>query len=185
MWEERTTLGIGHTVVVVEAINIRNTQILHRLLLNQADPLQPLVYTRSTTAWSIQDRTHLPFRNQRVEHRLINLPEAPCITLIDVDRECTKLVDNLLIGLLQYRIHLFFRPAILLHHTADLLTVHLCILDRHLAHHVEIQFEHLADLLVERHFGKCFLYFRLKGFITWNSRFLLCHHTHRGTNHYH
>ena len=58
--EEGTALSVGDTVVVVETIDIGDTQILHRLLLNQTDPLLPLIHLRGTGAGGIQDRTYLP-----------------------------------------------------------------------------------------------------------------------------
>ena len=61
LWEESAALGIGHTMVVVETIDIGDAEIFHRLLLNEGDPLLPLLYAGGTGAWGIEDRAYLPF----------------------------------------------------------------------------------------------------------------------------
>ena len=53
--EEGTTYSIGHTVVVIQTVDIGDAQILHRLLLNLRDPLLPLLHRSGTGTWGIQD----------------------------------------------------------------------------------------------------------------------------------
>ena len=48
-------------MVMIEAIDIGDTEILHRLLLNERDPFLPLLYAGGTGAWGIEDRAHFPF----------------------------------------------------------------------------------------------------------------------------
>ena len=90
-------------MVVVQSVDVRNTDILHRLLLNEAYPLLPLLDGSGTGARSIQDGANLVFRDARVEHGLVEFPVARGII-----------------------------PA----------------------HDVEIQLQHLADFLVQRHLGQ-------------------------------
>ena len=170
LWEERATCRIGDAMVVVEAVDIRDAQILHRLLLNQTDPLLPLFHAGSTGARGVEDRTHLPLRDQRVEHRLVELPHTLGIALVDIDRESTQLVDDLLIGHLQHGGDLLVGATILLQYRTHLLTVDLGVLNGHLTHHVEVQLKHLADLLVECHTGKGLLNLRFQFRITRDSR---------------
>ena len=103
-------------MVVIQTIDIRNTQILHRLFLNQLNPLLPLGYCWSLCARCIQDRSHLPLRDKCIEHLLVQFPNTLGITLIDIYWESTQLVDNLLVGHLQQILDFCFRSAILLHH---------------------------------------------------------------------
>ena len=155
--EERASCCISHTMVMVETIDIGNAQILHRLLLNQTDPLLPLVDTGCAGTRSIQNRTHLPLGNQRVKHRLVKFPNAFGIALVEIDGEIAEPVDNLLIRQLHHFVNFLGRTTILLEHGAHLITIHFRILNGGLAHHVEVQFKHLADLLVKGHLGECFL----------------------------
>ena len=159
-------------MVVVETINVRDTQILHRLLLDERDPLLPLLNAGGTGARSIEDRSHLPLGDQRVEHRLVKLPYSLGFTFIDIHREVAQLVDNLLIRHLQYGLRLRCRTSILLEHGANLLTIHLSVFNHHLTHHVEVQFEHLSDLLVEGHLLEGLLYLCLQRCVTRNGGFL-------------
>ena len=53
--EECATFRIGNTMIVIETIDIRDAQILHRLLLDQTDPLLPIVERGCTGTWSIED----------------------------------------------------------------------------------------------------------------------------------
>ena len=114
--EERSPLCICDAVVMVESVDIRNTEIFHRLLLNQTDPILPLFNTRSAGAGGIQDRAHLPLRNQRVEHCLIEFPDALRVALIDIDRIAAESVDNLLVSHLQQFLQLSLSCSVLLQH---------------------------------------------------------------------
>ena len=80
LWEECSSLSIRNTVVVVETIDIRDSDILHRLLLNQLYPFLPLVNAWGTSTWGIENRAHLPLRDKCVEHRLIKFPNSFGIT---------------------------------------------------------------------------------------------------------
>ena len=115
-------------MILVEAIDVRNTEILHRLLLNQTDPLLPLFHCVGTCAGRVEYRSHFPFRDTSVEHCLIELP----------------------------------------HRCRSSLAV---ILNGHLSHHVEVQFEHLSDLLVKAHLRERLFNLRLNFLIPWNGRF--------------
>ena len=126
--EEYSALCISHTMILVEAIDVRNTEILHRLLLNQTDPLLPLFHCVGTCAGRVEYRPHFPFRDTSVEHCLIELP----------------------------------------HRCRSSLAV---ILNGHLSHHVEVQFEHLTDLLVKVHLRERLFNLRLNFLIPWNGRF--------------
>ena len=77
--EERSALRIGDAVVVVESIDIGNADILHGLLLNEANPLLPLLYGSGTCSRGIEDGADLPLGDERVEHGLVELPDAPGI----------------------------------------------------------------------------------------------------------
>ena len=181
--EKGSTLRISHTVVVIQTIDIRDAQILHRLLLNLRDPLLPLLHRSGTGTWGIQDRAHLPLRDQCIEHHLIDLPETTGFTLIDIHREGTQQVDDLLISLTQHIVYLCLRSAILLQDRTHFLTIHLGILDSHLAHHVKIQLQHLTDLLIECHLGQCLLYFCFQSRITGDGRLRnLCLNSHSSTD---
>ncbi len=158
---------------MVETVDVGDADILHRLLLNQADPLLPLIDGGGTGAGSIQDGAYLPLRDERVEHRLVELPHALGLALIDIYGIVAELVDNLSVGHLHHLFEVGSRSTVLLHHGAHLLAVHLGVLDLHLTHHVEVQFEHLSDFLVEGHLRQLFLNFRLRLFAARDSG-LLC-----------
>ena len=117
--KQRTTLRIGYAMVVVETVDVRNADMLHRLLLNQLYPLLPLCHRCCPSAWCVQYRAHLPFRYQRVKHGLVELPLA--------------------IGIV-------------------------------LAHDVEVQLQHLANLLVKCHLLECLLHLGLQLCIARNSK---------------
>ena len=161
LWEKCTALRISDTVIMVQAVNIGNAKILHRLLLNQADPFLPFLHFGSTGARGIEDGTNLPLGNQCVEHCFVEFPDTLGFSLIDIYRKRPQLVDDLLVCLLQCGIYFLCRPAILLQHGTDLLTIYLGILNGHLSDDVEVQFKHLANLLVEAHFGERFFNLRL------------------------
>ena len=94
--EQRARLRIGHTVIMVEAVDVRNADILHRLLLDQLNPLLPLLHGGSTRARRIQDATHLPVLDDRVEHLLVHLPRAiGAIAAHDVEVQFQHLPDFL------------------------------------------------------------------------------------------
>ena len=94
--EERARLRVGHTVVMVEAVDVRNADILHRLLLDELNPLLPLLHSGGTRARCIQDATHLPILDDRVEHLLVHLPRAiGAIAAHDVEVQFQHLPDFL------------------------------------------------------------------------------------------
>ena len=95
--EERARLRVGHTVIMVEAIDVRNADILHRLLLDELNPLLPLLDGGGTRARCIQDATHLPILDDRVEHLLVHLPCAiGAIAAHDVEVKFKHLPDLLI-----------------------------------------------------------------------------------------
>ena len=95
--EERACLRVGHTVVMVEAVDVRNADILHRLLLDELNPLLPLLHSGGTRARCIQDATHLPILDDRVEHLLVHLPHAiGAIAAHDVEVQFQHLPDFLI-----------------------------------------------------------------------------------------
>ena len=167
---------------MVESIDIGDAQILHRLLLDQLYPLLPLLYAWCASARSIQYRANLPLRDQRIEHSLVELPYSLGIALINVYRESAQFVDNLLICHLQHLVYFTFRSAILLQNRTNLLTIYLCILYGHLAHHVEVQFKHLTNLLVKSHLSESFLNLCFQRRITGDSS-LLRMYSNSGTYH--
>ena len=149
--EQRASLCIGDAVVVVQTVDVGDTDMLHRLLLYQPNPLLPLFDGGGAGAWRIEDGAHFPFRDERVEHLLVQFPHALGVALIDVDGIVAQLVNNLLVAFLEQIIDFLWRGTKLLEHLAHLVAVNLDVLHRHLAHHVEVQFQHLADFLVECH----------------------------------
>ena len=155
--EQRTTGRIGHAVVVVQSVDIGNAEVFHRLLLNEWYPLLPLFHAGGTGTGGIQDGAHLPFRDQRVEHHLVQLPHPLRITFIDIYGVAAQLVNDLLVRHLQHGVDVRLWTSVLLQHRLHLLAVYLCVLYRHLADDVEVQLQHLSDLLVQRHLGKGFL----------------------------
>ncbi len=168
--EQCATHSISHAVVVVQSVDIGDAEILHRLLLNQPNPLLPVVFAGSTRTRGIQNRTHLPLRDEGVEHRLVEFPHTLGVALIDIHRESTQPVDNLLVSLTQNLVNFCFRAAILLQYRTYLFAVYLGILNGHLSDDVEIQFQHLTDFLVQRHLRKGFLYLGLQLCVAWNGR---------------
>ena len=158
---------------MVKPIDVRNTDILHGFLLNQLYPLLPLCYGSSTCTRGIQDRAYFPFRDQCVEHHLVQFPDPFGRTFVDVYRVIPHLVDNLLVSHFHDLIYLSLRGTKLLHHLTYLLTVYFGILNRHLTHDVKIQFQHLSDFLIEGHLRECLLNLCLQCRITRNSG-LLC-----------
>ena len=82
--EECSTLYIGHAVVMVKTVDVRDADIFHRLLLDKTDPLLPLGNRRSTGSRSIEDGAHLPFGNDRIEHDLVDLPRPFRGPFIDI-----------------------------------------------------------------------------------------------------
>ena len=99
----------------------------------------------------IQDGAHLPLGDERVEHHLVEFPDALGIALIDIDGETAQLIEDLLIRQFYHGLDLFVRTTVLLEHGAHLLAVDLGIFNGHLADDVEVEFEHLSDLLIEGH----------------------------------
>ena len=168
--EERSTYSISHAVVVVQSVDIGNAEILHRLLLNQPNPLLPVVLAGCTRTGGIQNRTHLPLRDEGVKHRLVEFPHTLGIALIDIHRESAQPVDNLLVSLTQNLVNFCFRAAILLQYRTYFLAVYLGILNGHLSDDVEVQFQHLTDFLVQRHLRKGFLYLGLQLCVARNGR---------------
>ena len=180
--EKRPTLCIGHAVVMVKTVDIGNTKVLHRFLLNNPYPLLPLFNTWCPCSRSVEDGTHFPFGNERVEHVLVEFPYSSGLPLVDVHRETAQSFDDLLIGHLQQILDILRRSAILLKHGTHLVTVNLRIFNGHLSHDIQIQFQHLSDFLIERHLRQCLLDFRLQFFVTRNGRFTqLCPHPCNGT----
>ena len=104
---------------MVQSVDVRDADILHRLLLNQANPLLPLLHRSRSGTRCIEYRAHLPFRDTGVEHRLVQLPNSVGIVL---------------------------------------------------AHDVEVQLQHLTNLLVEGHLRERLFYLRLQLGVTRNSK---------------
>ena len=104
LWEECASLCVGYSMVVVQSIDVGNTDVFHGFLLYQLNPFLPLFNSGGTCAWGIQDGTYFPFANDSVEHCLVELPLA--------------------VGIVT-------------------------------AHNVQVQFEHLANFLVQCHFSEC------------------------------
>ena len=183
--EEGAALRIGDTMVMVETVDIRDAEILHRLLLDQTDPLLPVVHLGGTGARGVEDRAHLPLGDERVEHHLVDLPDALGLALVDIHREAAELVDDLLIRKFHHRFDLLIRTAVLLEYGAHLLAVDLGVLNGHLADDVEGEFEHLSNLLVERHAGEGFLYLCLQCRVAGNGGLLgLCDCGNTGHSHH-
>ena len=99
--EKRSTLCIGHTVVMVKTVDIGNTKVLHGFLLNNTYPLLPLLHTWCPSSRRVEDRAHLPFGDERVEHMLVEFPYPSGLPLVDIHRETTQSFNDLLIGHLQ------------------------------------------------------------------------------------
>ena len=136
---------------MVETVDIGNAEILHRLLLDELYPLLPLSNGRSSGARGIQDGAYLPFRDEGVEHGLVELPHSFGLSLIDIHGIAAEALENLCIGQLEYGLDFRLWRAVLLHHGTYFLTIDLGIFYGGLSHHVEVQFEHLSDFLVEGH----------------------------------
>ena len=83
LWEECTALHIGHTVVVVKAVDVGDAEVLHRLRLNLRNPALPLLH-RTGFARGIKHRTHLPFADCGVEYCLVEFPRTLGVTGKDV-----------------------------------------------------------------------------------------------------
>ena len=81
---------------MVESIDVGDAEVLHRLLLDETNPLLPLVDGVGTSAGSIEDAAHLPFGEERVEHGFVELPLAVgAILAHDVEIELEHLSDFL------------------------------------------------------------------------------------------
>ena len=74
--KERTTKRVGHAVILVHTVNARNTDFLHRKLLNLSDDFLPFLQRGSHGARCVEDGTHLVNANDVVEFCLVN-DEAP------------------------------------------------------------------------------------------------------------
>ena len=74
--EERACLRIGDTMILVQSVDIGDADVLHRLLLNQAYPLLPLLDGSGFRARRVQDGANLVFADDGVEHRLVQYPLA-------------------------------------------------------------------------------------------------------------
>ena len=94
--KERTRLSVGDAVVVVETVDIGDADVLHRLLLDEPNPLLPLLHGGGTRGRCIQDAAHLPILDNRVEHLLVQLPlSVGIIGAHDVEVQLEHLSDFL------------------------------------------------------------------------------------------
>ena len=112
--EKGSVLDIGHTMVMIKTIDIWDAEVLHRLLLNNTNPLLPFTHTRGTGTWSVKDGANLPFGDKRIKHGLVELPYPFGLALVDIHREATQSVDDLLISQLQHVVDILGRTSILL-----------------------------------------------------------------------
>ena len=87
-------------MVVVQSVDVGYADMLHRLLLYQTNPLLPLFDGGGSGAGRIEDGSHFPFRDERVEHGLVQFPHALGVTLINVDGIVAQFVNNLLVAFL-------------------------------------------------------------------------------------
>ena len=74
--KQRTALRVGRAVVLVEAEDTGNADVLHRELLNVGNNLLPLLSSRRTGVRSIQDRTYLILTEQRVGLGTVDVEHA-------------------------------------------------------------------------------------------------------------
>ena len=97
--EEGSCLRVGDAVVVVKAVDVGNAHALHRLLLNQTDPVLPLVDGGCSGAGRIENGAHLVFRDDGVEHGFVELPFAVgAVAAHDVEVQLKHLTDFLVKG---------------------------------------------------------------------------------------
>ncbi len=138
-------------MVVVKTVDTGNADVLHRQFLNHRNPFLPLFYAGSTATRSIQNATHLPLGNEGIEHLLIETPGALGGVVEDIEAVLVCQSDDFLIRHLQCLLYFRLRTTELHENFTNLIAVNLGIFCHHIAHNIEIEFEHLANLLFERH----------------------------------
>ena len=146
--EECAALHVGHAVVVVKAIDVGDAEVLHRLRLDLRNPALPLLH-RTGLSRGIEHRTHLPFADGGVEHGLVEFPRTLGVAREDVEAIAAHTLHDLFIGELQHFGHSLFALSELKQCLAKFIAVNLRILKLHATQDVEIEFEHLTDLLIE------------------------------------
>ena len=135
-------------MVVVKAIDVGDTEVLHRLRLDLRNPALPLLH-RAGLSRGIEHRTYLPFADGGVEHGLVEFPRTLGVAREDVEAIATHTLHDLFIGELQHFGHSLFTLSELKQCLAKFIAVNLRILKLHATQDVEIEFEHLTDLLIE------------------------------------
>ena len=84
-------------MVHVQAIDARDAEVLHRLLLNLADDFQPLFTGRSSTR-HIEDGTYFIFTDEGIEHRFVHLKTRLTIIIEHIDGQFRHLTYFLFQG---------------------------------------------------------------------------------------
>ena len=94
--EQRTTLSVGGTVVLVQSEDTGDANVLHGQFLDVADDLLPLLGGRCTGVGRIQDGANLVLAEQRVSLGTVNVEHAMCIVGLarDEDRRAYYVMKN-------------------------------------------------------------------------------------------
>ena len=95
-----------------------------------------------------------------------------CIPFVNIHGIVAEPLYYLSVCHIHHSLDFIFGSAILLHYRVHFPAVDLGILYGHLAHKVEVQFEHLPYFLVKSHPRKSLLHLRLNARVTRYSRFL-------------
>ena len=167
--EKCSALHVGYAVVVVKAIDVGDAEVLHRLCLNLRNPALPLLNS-SGLSRGIEHRAHLPFADGGVEHGLVEFPRTLGVAREDVKSIAAHTLHDLFVGEFQHFGHSLFTLSELKQCLAKFIAVNLRILKLHATQDVEIEFEHLTDLLIERHLSQFLLNLGFKFCITRNCR---------------
>ena len=159
---------------LIDTIDTRNANLLHRLLLDALDDALPLLTANSQTIGNIEDRTYFILGDDRIQFSLINLEALGILNLLNAHIESHHQVLRRL-ELLDIELLLQF---ILLDELLEELRSELIRLYTHegvdaLLDDVDGEFAHLAHLFVEGHLLEPLLNLLFHLLIAWNCRLLL------------
>ena len=72
---------------LIDTIDTRNANLLHRLLLDALDDALPLLTANSQTIGNIEDRTYFILGDDRIQFSLINLEALGILNLLNAHIE--------------------------------------------------------------------------------------------------
>ncbi len=168
--EERASLRVGRAVNLVHAVDAGDAHRLHRLLLDAADDLLPLLRRLRHAGGYVENRADLVGADDRVEHRFVELETVGVFDGHDahVDRHHRlprKVGAEVELG----------RNAVFFEQPFDIGLRRSLRIDSGkgidaLLEQVDREFAHLAHLLVERHLAQLFFDLAFDLFVARNRR---------------